>query len=163
MPSIAIIDSTSLIESFDLWNLPLEGVIVPQRPRALSLLAKDLTTPTSGNTAPIPGLALATSLAVTARLNYGSGGTTVQAWVQTSLDGGRTWCDIMSFAFTTVAATKISLVHLATALAAAVTPTNGTLADNTILNGLLGDQLRVRFSTTGTYVSTQLLLDAVLH
>ena len=28
--------------------------------------------------------------------SYGSGGTSVNAWLQTSLDGGTTWCDAVA-------------------------------------------------------------------
>lgn len=105
-----------------------------------------------------------TYLAAQASFLYGSGGTTAKAWIQTSLDGGLTWCDIMNFAFTTAAAAKVSAVGLRVALAAGVTPTDATLADNTILNGLLGDRLRVKYTTTGTYAgATSLKVTAVLR
>jgi len=90
-------------------------------------------------------------LAAQATFVYGSGGTTCKSWVQTSLDGGLTWIDIASFAFTTVTATKVSVLSLYIATAAALTPTDGSLADNTILNGLLGDRVRCKLTTTGTY------------
>lgn len=81
---------------------------------------------------------------------YGSGGTTAKFWVQTTLDGV-TWIDLMSFAFTTATATKVSAVVWSTALAAGITPGSGLLADNTILSGLLGEQFRVLGTSTGTY------------
>lgn len=102
--------------------------------------------------AAVPLLAGAKYLACQAAFVYGgSGGTTAKFWVQTTLDQGTTWIDIMSFAFTTSSATKVSAVVWSTALAAAVTPGSAALADNTILNGLLGDQVRVLGTTTGTY------------
>lgn len=99
-------------------------------------------------------------LTAQAKFLYGAGGTTVKAWLQTSLDGGTTWIDIMSFAFTTAAATKVSAVTANIALAAAVTPGDAALADNTILTGLLGDRVRIKYTTTGTYTgATSLAVD----
>jgi hypothetical protein len=101
-------------------------------------------------------------LACLADFAYGSGGTTVKAWVQTSLDGGASWCDIMNFAFLLAAARKVSAVTVDIALGPAVTPTDGALADNTIVNGLLGDQVRVRWTSTGTYAgATSLKVSAL--
>jgi len=95
-----------------------------------------------------------TSLAVQSVFLYGSSGTDVTVYTQTSLDGGTTWLDIVNHHFTTSAATKISQVRQAIALAAAVSPGDGTLTDDTILDGLLGDQIRVKFVSTGTYAGT---------
>lgn len=99
----------------------------------------------------------ARSLAVLANFAYGSGGTATKAYVQTSLDGGATWVDVMAFAFTTSAAKKISAVRDNIALAAAYTPTDGSLTDDTIKDGLLGDRIRVKLTTTGTYAGASSL------
>jgi hypothetical protein len=113
-------------------------------------------------TTPVTVLSGMKYLAVQANFLYGADGTTVKAYVQTSLDGGSTWLDIMSFAFATTAVNKVSAVVATTALAAAGTPTDGSLADNTILNGLLGDRIRVKYVTTGTYSgATSLEIDAI--
>jgi len=100
-------------------------------------------------------------LALQGNFLYGSGGTTAKAWVQTSFDGGATWIDIASFAFTTAALRKV--VGLSVNIAAThATPTDGSLADNTINNGLIGDRLRVKYTTTGTYAgATSLAVTAV--
>lgn len=101
-------------------------------------------------------------LTVQATFLYGAGGTTAKAFVQTSLDGGVLWIDIMCFAFTTAAARKVSAVVNSTALAAAAVPVVGALADDTILSGLLGDRIRLSYVTTGTYTgATSLAVDAV--
>lgn len=97
------------------------------------------------------GLAAMESATFIAKFLYGAGGTTVKAWIQTSFDQGLTWVDIANFAFTTAAATKISTVKAATVAAAAYVPTDKTLADDTIKDGLLGDRLRVAYTSTGTY------------
>jgi len=87
----------------------------------------------------------------------GGGGTSCDVFVQTSVDNGSTWIDIIQFAFTTTTVTKISGVRPYVALAANVTPTDGALSDNTILDGLIGDRLRVKTVVVGTYSSTSTL------
>lgn len=90
---------------------------------------------------------------------YGSGGTTVNAWLQTSLDGGGTWCDVASpaqFATTSarVAGSVISAISFAQTAA-----TDGTLAAGTLNNGLFGPLWRVKYTSVGTYAGTTLRLD----
>lgn len=102
-------------------------------------------------TTPITGLVGITYLVVLAKFLYGAGGTTVDAYLQTSLDGGLSWVDIMNFNFTTAAASKMSAVVNTTALAAVAVPGDGALASNTIVSGLLGDRLRLKYVSTGTY------------
>jgi hypothetical protein len=86
---------------------------------------------------------------------YAADGTTCKVYIQTSFDGGTTWVDVAQHAFTTSTASKLSAVNRGIAPASqAATPTDGTLADNTILQGLLGDLLRVKVITTGTYSGT---------
>lgn len=102
-------------------------------------------------------------LGLQANFLYGSGGTTVKAWVQTSFDGGANWIDIANFAFTTAALRKVAGLTVNVA-ATHATPTDGTLADNTINNGLIGDRIRVKYTTTGTYGgATSLEIKAVLR
>ncbi len=90
------------------------------------------------------------SLVVEANFTYGSGGTTVKVWIQTSLDGESTWIDVINFAFTTASGRKISTVDIGAA-ATAIVPTDAALADNSIVDGILGDRLRAKVTTTGTY------------
>jgi len=91
-------------------------------------------------------------LTLEAKFLYGAGGTSAKAYVQTSLDGGATWFDIASFAFATTAANKVSAVNRSIAPASqAFTPTDGTLTDNTIIQGVLGDRARVKLIVVGTY------------
>lgn len=101
------------------------------------------------------------SLALYASFLYGAAGTTVKAWVQTSFDGGTTWMDIASFAFTTAAADRAYNLT-ATAVTAIATPGDGVLADNTSINGFLGGMFRVKYTTTGTYTgATSLMIVAM--
>lgn len=94
---------------------------------------------------------------------YGSGGTSADAYVQTSADGGTTWYDIANFHFIT------SSVHAAFNLRATTvvttqntTYTNGSMTANTSLDGLLGDILRVKYVSVGTYAGgTTLVVTAI--
>ncbi len=95
-----------------------------------------------------PGVLVAT---IQASFLYGAGGTKVTAYIQTSLDGEASWFDIACMTFTTAAAKKISSVKALTAVAASYTPTDGSLTDDTIKDGLLGNSFRVKYTSTGTY------------
>jgi hypothetical protein len=79
---------------------------------------------------------------------YGSGGTTAKAWIQTSFDNV-TWFDVFSHTFTTAAANKLSTASPAAVNEAALT--DGTLANDTSITGVIGRFWRVKYTTTGTY------------
>lgn len=133
---------------------------------SLTLLDEAITTAVSGvapdaPTYSLPGLNIE-SLGLQAKFTYGSGGTTAKVWVQTTFDQGATWVDIANFAFTTASLTR--LYHLTAAAASTiVTPTDGTLADGTAVNGLIGSNLRCKLTTTGTYAATTVVVTAVIR
>lgn len=81
------------------------------------------------------------------RFLYGSGGATVTAKVQTSFDG-IVWFDVANFAFTTAAATKIVNLNAQTAKAVA---SYADLTGDAVLDGFLGQYLRLSLASTGTY------------
>jgi hypothetical protein len=113
-----------------------------------------ITTAAAGTTTtPVKFQSGANYFGVHCKLVYGSGGTTIKVWVQTSLDGGLTWTDIMNFAHTTASLSRFSAVnnYPSTPLPPVTALTDATLADNTVLTGLLGQQVRLKFTTTGTY------------
>ena len=92
------------------------------------------------------------------------GGTTTDVFIQTSLDNGSTWIDIMQFALATTTATRVSAVRSSIALSANVTPTDGALTDNTILDGLIGDRLRAKTVVVGTYSgASSLALNVIIN
>jgi len=91
------------------------------------------------------------------RLTYGSGGLTVDAWVQTSLDGGGTWCDVANFHFTTSSARTVFNLSSTSVISTPLAVTDGTLAANTANAGLIGPLWRVKYTTTGTYAGNTLL------
>jgi hypothetical protein len=97
---------------------------------------------------------LSGALAVTlsARLAYGSGGTSCYALVETSLDQGVTWVQIARFDFTTSGLQKVLTVSGLTPRLAAASA--GSLSADTALDGTLGDRLRATVVSTGTYAGS---------
>lgn len=91
------------------------------------------------------------NLTLQANFIRGSGGTTVDAWVQTSTDGGANWTDIAQFSFTTSTARRLYNLSSLTPVTTVYTPTDGALAANTAKDGIVGDQFRVKYTTVGTY------------
>jgi hypothetical protein len=108
---------------------------------------------------PITGLGGMKYLVVEAKFLYGAGGTDAIARIQTSLDGGVSWFDIMALGFLTAAANKVAAVSATipfdqddtAPVNVPVAVTDGTMTVNTCLNGILGDRIRVKYVTTGTY------------
>jgi hypothetical protein len=130
----------------------MPGKLIAAGKTTIILPSTTITAAVAGVTTGSVGMSLvgANVLTVEAIFTYGSGGTTAKFWVQTKIAGGN-WTDIMSFAFTTASADKFSTVCNYIALAGGTARTDAALADNTILNGLLGDQIQVKYTTTGTY------------
>lgn len=101
------------------------------------------------------------AVAIQGNFTYGSGGTSADAYVQTSLDSGATWTDVVNFHFTTASARFIYNLSGLTPKTTEVVPTDGALAANTSLDGVVGPLWRVKYTTVGTYAaSTTLTIDA---
>lgn len=98
-----------------------------------------------------------TAVTLEAVFGYGSGGTSAAVTIQTSLDGGTTWRDIARFDFTTASATKVA--NLSGLLSKAVTA-YAALGSEGVLDGILGDALRVVVTSVGTYANTTLSIRA---
>jgi hypothetical protein len=69
----------------------------------------------------------------------------------------------MAFQFDVANATKISAVTLDATLAAATVPTDGGMAPNTILNGLLGTHVRLKYVSAGEYRNSTFSVDLAVH
>jgi hypothetical protein len=132
--------------------------------RNFTIFNEVITTAISAVVVPHGSIPISTDgITASAVFTRGGGGTTAKAWIQTSFDDGDTWIDIINFAFTTSSANKVSNVSAHTPLITGA-PTDGTLADNTILDGVIGSQVRVKYTTTGTYTTnTTLKIDVRLH
>lgn len=97
------------------------------------------------------------SALVSLRLAYGSGGTTVRAYVQVTPDDGTTVCDIACVLFGTAGEHALLNFSALTPKLTQVTPTDGTLADDTAVDGLLGTKMRLKIISTGTYSGSTVL------
>ena len=117
-----------------------------------------ISTPLVTNSFQLP--AVPRNLTAQANFVYGSGGTSVDAYLQTSLDAGKTWADIANFHFTTSSARPLINLSSVTPKTTQVTPTDGSLTANTAVDGILGALFRVKYQSSGTYAgATTLSLD----
>jgi hypothetical protein len=94
------------------------------------------------------------NLTIEAIFNYGSSGTSVDAYIQTSLDGGTTWIDIAQFHFTTSALKGVYNLSALTVQTTQIVPSDGTLSSNTAIDGILSTQYRAKYKSSGTYAGT---------
>lgn len=92
-----------------------------------------------------------TSLTLQMTFARAAGGTSVDAYVQTSFNGGASWVDIAQFSLATTAAVKILNLTSNTAVTTQYTGTDGGMTANTCKDGVLGDLFRVKYVTAGTY------------
>ena len=120
-------------------------------PGIYNLADRALTTAINEAQTAIVALDGMTAASIQARLAMGTGGTTAKVYVQTSLDQGTTWIDIACLAFTTTGALKVVNLSGLTPKGTPAVPTDGALADDTVIDGILGDRLRAKIITTGTY------------
>ena len=84
-----------------------------------------------------------------------AGGTTVDAYLQTSVDGGTTWMDIYNNAVATTSESKITVNGRAASTG--VVNSDATLANDTANAGLLGTLFRVKAVVVGTYTGASSL------
>ncbi len=105
----------------------------------------------------VEGLEGLLTLAAQLRLAYGSGGASIKAYLQTSLDQGVTAIDIACFTFATAGAVKARNFSALTPKLADVAPTDGALADDASVDGVLGDRFRLKVVSTGTYGGSTVL------
>jgi hypothetical protein len=98
-------------------------------------------------------------LTLEAIFTSGTGGTSTKAYVQTTIDGTN-WTDIACFAFTTTDARRIFNLTANTPITSIATPTDGSLSDNTAVDGIIGTQVRVKYVTVGTYAAANLKIFA---
>ena len=97
-----------------------------------------------------------TAVTLEAAFQYGSGGTSCSAVVQTTFDG-TIWRDIARFDFTTASATKHC--NLEGLLSKAVT-LYAALGAEGVYDGVLGNQLLAVITSVGVYANTVLSVRA---
>ena len=105
----------------------------------------------------VEGLEGLLALAAQIRLAYGSGGTAIKAYLQTSLDQGVTAIDVACFTFAMTTAVKARNLSALTPKTADIVPTDGALAEDTSVDGVLGDKFRLKVVSTGTYGGSTVL------
>ena len=105
----------------------------------------------------VEGLEGLLALAAQLRLAYGSGGAAIKAYLQTSLDQGITAIDVACFTFAMASAVKARNISALTPKTADVVPTDGALADDTSVDGVLGDRFRLKIVSAGTYGGSTVL------
>lgn len=98
----------------------------------------------------------ALSALVSLRLAWGSAGTTVRAWVQTSGDGVIA-TDIACVLFGVASEHELLNFSALTPKTTQVTSTDGTLADDTAVDGIVGTKMRLKVVSTGTYAGSTVL------
>lgn len=127
----------------------------------MNLLTLPITTALAlAATGPAKLIAAPRTLVAQGNLAYGSGGTTVNAYLQTSIDGGLTWIDIAQWSLTTAASRTVYVLSAETSIVTPYAALDGTLGANTARDGILGSTFRVKYVTTGTYAGgTQFSVD----
>lgn len=91
--------------------------------------------------------------------DYGSGGTTCVVVIQTSVNQGEDWIDVARFDFAQVDRKAVATVSAAPSDVAAI----AALAAEGIQNGILGDRLRAKVTSTGTYAGTSVSVRAAVR
>ena len=99
----------------------------------------------------IEDLAGMLALSLQAQLAYGSGGTTVTVYFQTSIDQGQTAIDIAAVQFATAPGTEMANLSGLTPKTTPVAPGQQTLTPGTCVDGILGDRVRAVVVVVGTY------------
>lgn len=97
----------------------------------------------------IDGLEGMLGATIQANFNYGSGGTSLKVIVETSLDQGTTWVEVVRLAFTTASEENVVNLSGLTPKTTVVTP--AALSDDTCLDGIFGDRWRCKILAVGTY------------
>ena len=105
---------------------------------------------------PVQSLEGMLAATILARFAYGSGGTSARAYVQITPDDGQTWIDVACFAFAQASATRVINLSGLKPKLTPLTPSDGALADDTFVDGILGSAMRVKLVSVGVYSNTVL-------
>lgn len=150
--------STILSLVFALVAAPFAGADGLTSPGLYTLATAQITVAQSAAAqTPVTSLDGANQVTLEAALAYGSGGTSVDVVVQTTMDGGTTWRDIAHFSFTTTSAVKYAVIN--GAVSKGITAYSDLTVEG-VNDGLLGNQLRAVITSVGTYTNTTLSIRA---
>lgn len=90
------------------------------------------------------------------RLAWGSGGSSIKVYLQTSADQGTVVIDIACVVF--ASASEVAVLNFSGLTPKTqVTPTDGALSDDTVVDGILGDRFRIKIVSTGTYAGSTIV------
>lgn len=89
---------------------------------------------------------------IQAFLQFGTaGGTSIDAFLQTTFDDGLTWQDVANLQVLAANVKRVAAVNKYIAAAAGLVASDGALAVNTVVNGLFGIKWRVKLVVVGAY------------
>lgn len=90
-------------------------------------------------------------LAATIDINFvaGSGGTNCAVVIETSINQGTTWIEVYRALFTTSNGNRVVNLSALTPVTSPYAP--AALSNDTVKDGILGDRLRSKVTSTGTY------------
>lgn len=108
----------------------------------------------------IGALAGMQSATIFVNFDYGSGGTAVVVVVQTSIDQGQNWIDVARFDFATADSKKHATVGVFSGASPAAVAALGAEGK---LDNILGDRLRAKVTSTGTYAGSQVTVRAAVR
>lgn len=119
---------------------------------SLSLFSGGITAPVNALFGPVqPSFGRPPSATFLWSWSNTGGGTNVTVLIQTSFDGGNSWFDMGKLVLTSTVTGYANLDFLSPV---AITSLSGAaIADNAIRHGLMGDQVRVSVTSTGTFSS----------
>ncbi len=109
-----------------------------------------VTTPATQVGEAITGLDGAVALTFQVRMAYGSSGTNARVFIQASADQSTTWFDVACVLLGTASETVLRNLSGLTPTAA-ISPGDGELADDTVVDGIFGDRYRAKLVSNGTY------------
>jgi hypothetical protein len=108
------------------------------------------------NGKPVCNLQGMTAASLQLRLSSAAGGTSINVFIQTTLDQGQSWFDVTCVQFTTTPGVQV-LNLSGLDKAAPSSPTSLGLTPGTILDGPLGDSLQAIVISEGTYTGAPLV------
>ena len=128
-------------------------------PFALQLAGADFSIGAAGTQTgtPLTGLSGINSASFQVCFAWGSAGTQVNVFIRTSLDQGQTWFDIANIEFTNSSGCELVNLSTNSVITTPTAPSYLTLANNTTLNGVLGDRLEAVVVSTGAYGGNSLV------
>jgi hypothetical protein len=93
-------------------------------------------------------------IAMQAFLDFvGAGGTSIDAFLQTSIDNGAKWRDVMNLQVLAADVEKADAINKYIAATLVSAASDGALAANTKVNGLFGNKWRVKLIIVGAYAA----------